>query len=171
MSDHCEEQEMEAEALAAIFDDCLEIQQNTQPFSWAVTLYPEQHNTEVQNHVGIQLISKIPLEYPEVVPEFEIILLKGLVEEHRQKLLDMAQEEAESNLGLPSIFAVCERLREWLAENNVKGMDDVSMYAQMMRRTKEAEKQTVRSTVLEGQRHGCSFVVYRMDKSTLCSRV
>jgi hypothetical protein len=37
----------------------------------------------------------------------------------------MAKEEAEANLGLPSIFAVCELLREWSAENNAKGMDDL----------------------------------------------
>ena len=147
MSDHCEEQEMEAEALTAIFDDCLEVRSDTQPFEWAVTLYPEQHSDDgdADNHVGVQLMAKIPLDYPESLPDLDIQILKGLVEDHRQELLRMAKEEAEANLGLPSIYAVCEKLREWLAENNVKGMDDVSMYAQMMRREKEAEKQTVSS--------------------------
>lgn len=145
MSDHCEEQEMEAEALTAIFDDCLEIVHASQPFEWAIRLWPEQHSPE-ENHVGIKLIAKIPLDYPEIsLPELDIELLKGLTEDHRQDLLVMAKEEAEANMGLPSIFAVCERLREWLAENNVKGMDDVSMYAQMMRREKEKEKVTHKS--------------------------
>ena len=144
MGDHCEEQEMELEALTAIFDDCLEIRSDTQPFQWAVTLYPEQHSEDAVNHVGIQLIATIPMDYPEIVPELEITLLKGLIDDHRSELLAMANEEAEANIGLPSIYAVCEKLREWLAENNVKGMDDVSMYAQMMRREKEAEKQSVR---------------------------
>jgi hypothetical protein len=145
MTDHCEEQEMESEALQAIFDDCLEIQSAEQPFQWAISLWPEQHSPE-ENHVGIKLIAKIPLDYPEMsLPEFDLELLKGLTPEHRLELLAMAKEEAEAeaNEGLPSIFAVCERLREWLAENNVKGMDDVSMYAQMIRREKEAEKQSV----------------------------
>ena len=145
MGDHCEEQEMEAEALTAIFDDCLEVVSDSQPFQWAITLYPEQHSSDDQeNHVGIKVLATIPLDYPESLPNIEIELLKGLVQEHREELLKLATEEAESNLGLPSIFAICERLREWLAENNVKGMDDVSMYAQMMRREQKAEKETVR---------------------------
>ena len=143
MSDHCEEQEMEAEALTAIFDDCLEVLSPEQPFRWAISIWPEQHSPE-ENHVGIKLIANIPLDYPESsLPELEIELLKGLTDDHRVELLEMAKEEALSNEGLTPIFAVCERLREWLAENNAKGMDDVSMYAQMMRREKEAEKQAV----------------------------
>lgn len=144
MSDQCEEQEMEAEALTAIFDDCFEIVSASQPFEWAISIWPEQHSPE-ENHVGIKLLAKIPLDYPEVsLPTFSIDILKGLANEHQEELLEIAKEEAEANLGLPSIFAVCERLREWLAENNVKGMDDVSMYAQMLRREKEKEKETVR---------------------------
>jgi hypothetical protein len=143
MSDHCEEQEMEAEALTAIFDDCLEIVKSSQPFEWAISLWPEQHSPE-ENHVGIKLIATIPLDYPETsLPDLDIELLKGLTTEHREELLGIAKEEAETNLGLPSIFAICERLREWLAENNAKGMDDVSMYAQMIRREKEKAKETV----------------------------
>jgi hypothetical protein len=142
MSDQCEEQEMEAEALLAIFDDCAEIISSTQPFEWAVTLYPEQHGEGI-NHVGIKVIAKIPLDYPESLPTIDIEILKGLSDDHKQELAAMAAEEAQANLGLPSIFAVCERLREWLAENNQKGMDDVSMYAQMMRKQKEAAKQEV----------------------------
>ena len=143
MSDQCEEQEMEAEALAAIFDDCLEVVSDTQPFEWAISIWPEQHSPE-ENHVGVKLVAKIPLDYPEVsLPEFDMEVLKGLTDEHKSELLGMAKEEAEANMGLPSIFAVCEKLREWLIENNVKGMDDVSMYAQMMRREKEKERQEV----------------------------
>lgn len=132
---------MEAEALTAIFDDCFEVVSASQPFEWAISIWPEQHSPE-ENHVGIKLVANIPLDYPEVsLPELRVELLKGLTEEHKEELLQMAKEEAETNLGLPSIFAVCEKLREWLAENNQAGMDDVSMYAQMMRREKEKEKE------------------------------
>lgn len=149
MSDHCEEQEMEAEALTAIFDDCFEVVSASQPFEWAINIWPEQHSPE-ENHVGLKLLAKIPLDYPELsLPELDVELLKGLSDEHKTELLEMAKEEAEANLGLPSIFAVCEKLREWLAENNQAGMDDVSMYAQMMRREKEKEKETVSPCQLE----------------------
>lgn len=64
-------------------------------------------------------------------------------EENRQELLEMAKAEAQSNEGMPAIFAVCEVLREWLGDNNVKGLDDASMHAQMMRKQKEAERNKV----------------------------
>ena len=147
----CEEQEMEAEALAAIFDDCLEIISSTQPFEWAVDLYPEQLAADEededapQNHVGVKVIAKIPLTYPEEsLPEFNIKVLKGLTEEHEQELVELANEEAENNRGMPVMYAVCERLREWLLENNEKGMDDRSMYTQMLKREKEKEREKVR---------------------------
>lgn len=153
MSDElCEEQEMEAEALAAIFDDCLEIISSTQPFEWAVDLYPEQLAADEededapQNHVGVKVVAKIPLTYPEEsLPEFSIKVLKGLTEEHEQELLELANEEAENNRGMPVMYAVCERLREWLLENNEKGMDDRSMYTQMLKREKEKEREEVRT--------------------------
>jgi hypothetical protein len=58
----------------------------------------------------------------------------------------LANNEAEANSGMPVIFAVCEAVRSWLADNNVKGLDDASMYAQMMRKTKEAERREVSVT-------------------------
>jgi hypothetical protein len=44
---------------------------------------------------------------------------------------------------MPLIFVVCEAIRSWLADNNIKGLDDASMHAQMMRRAKEAERSKV----------------------------
>jgi hypothetical protein len=162
--DLCEEQEMEAEALAAIFDDCLEIISSTQPFEWAVDLYPEQLATDEededapQNHVGVKVVAKIPLTYPdESLPEFSIKVLKGLTEEHEQELMELANEEAENNRGMPVMYAVCERLREWLLENNEKGMDDRSMYTQMLKREKEKEREEVRNPFIV---FGC-FCVWR----------
>eukprot|EP00536_Pseudo-nitzschia_multiseries_P013448 jgi/Psemu1/320454/estExt_fgenesh1_pm.C_5750008 len=157
----CEEQEMEAEALSAIFDDCLEIISSTQPFEWAIDLYPEQLAEEdeddedaPQNHVGVKVVAKIPLTYPEEeLPEFSIHVLKGLTEEHEQELLELANEEAENNRGMPVVYAVCERLREWLLENNQKGMDDRSMYTQMLKREKEKEqKEQKAKQVYESQK-------------------
>lgn len=38
---------------------------------------------------------------------------------------------------------MCEKLREWLLDNNQKGMDDRSMYTQMLKREKEKEREDV----------------------------
>ena len=81
MSDHCEEQEMEAEALAAIFDTAFETISDTQPFQWSVKLVPvdcggdeEEENRE--NHVAVKLLCTIPMDYPESLPTLDLEILK-----------------------------------------------------------------------------------------------
>ena len=149
MSEHCEEQEMEAEALQAIFMEAFEVLESTQPFKWSIKLMPvdcggDEKEEEKENHVAIKLIATIPLEYPEVsLPQFEVEVIKGLAGDQVKEITSLANEEAEANAGMPAIFAVCEAVRAWLAENNVKGLDDGSMHAQMMRKMKEAEKAKV----------------------------
>lgn len=147
MSDQCEEQEMEAEALEAIFDTAFEIRSSNQPFVWAVKLVPidcggDADEEEAANHVMVNLVATVPLNYPEDnLPELDLEIIKGLSEDNKKELLQLADEEAEANAGMPVIFAVCEAVRAWLADNNVKGLDDASMHAQMMRKKKEAERQ------------------------------
>ena len=145
---------MEAEALEAIFDTHFSIlspsSSDNTTSQWTVAIYPETASDESEleelNHVACRLRVTLPADYPESsVPELKVELVKGLAEEHQSVLLQMAQEEAQANLGVPSIFAVAERLREWLVENNVKGLDDVSMHAQMMRKKKEEERAQVRA--------------------------
>jgi RWD domain len=147
MTDHAEEQEMEAEAMVAIFDAHFEILEASR---WRVTIYPETGTSDEQelesiNHVGCRLLVSLPDKYPEVLPELDIEIIKGLAADHQDEILRIADEEAEANIGAPSIFAVTERIREWLVENNIKGLDDVSMHAQMMRKKVLEEKAKVRS--------------------------
>jgi len=150
MSDQQEEQEMEAEALAAIFDTAFEIRSSEQPFAWAVKLVPvdcggDADEEEAANHVMVKLVANIPLDYPEIsLPELDLEIIKGLSLDNKNELLKIANDEAEANAGMPAIFAVCEAVRAWLADNNVKGLDDASMHAQMMRKAKEAERREVR---------------------------
>ncbi len=68
----------------------------------------------------------------------------------------MANEELEAYMGMPAIYAVCEAIRTWLGDNNVKGLDDVSMHAQMMRKQMEAEKSKVGPTHV----HDIDFYLY-----------
>lgn len=150
MSDHREEQEMEAEALSAIFDTCFQVTSDTQPFEWNVKLLPvdcggDPGEEDSHNHVGINLLVTVPLDYPEMsLPELDVKILKGLTDEHAAELEEMARAEAANNEGMPAIFAVCEVLREWLSDHNTKGLDDASMHAQMMRRAKEEQRKKVR---------------------------
>ena len=150
MSDHIEEQEMEAEALSAIFDTAFTIRSSTQPFIWSIKLVPvdcgdDEDESEVTNHVMVNLVATIPPTYPEsALPQLDIEVIKGLSPDNKNEILDIANNEAQANEGMAAIFAVCEAVREWLADNNVKGLDDASMHAQMMRKAKEAERREVR---------------------------
>lgn len=137
MSYQNEEQEMEAEALAAIFDTNFVQLSASQ---WSVELFPETGD-DVTNYVAVKLIVELPSDYPEEsLPKISIELLKGLAEEHRDLLQSTAEATAEENMGLPMVFTICEVIREWLADNNVKGLDDVSAYATMMRKQQAQEK-------------------------------
>eukprot|EP00977_Amphora_coffeiformis_P002833 scaffold528_cov165-Amphora_coffeaeformis.AAC.45 len=142
MTDHAEEQEMEAEALQAIFDTHFSIVGSGQ---WSVEIYPEMtadpDELDQLNHVGVKLLVELPNDYPESLPVLDCQIIKGLVEEHQHELLELAREEAAANEGVPSIFAIAERVREWLVENNQKGLDDLSMHAQMIRKQQAKEKE------------------------------
>lgn len=147
MTDYIEEQEMEAEALSAIFDQDFEIISSTSPFQWSIKLLPidcvgDSDESEKVNFVALKLLATIPETYPDILPQLDIELLKGLSEEtHKPLILDLANEEAQNNEGMPAIFAICECIKNWLMDNNVKGQDDSSMYAQMMRKEREQKKE------------------------------
>ena len=81
MSDHIEEQEMEAEALEAIFDAAFEPISSTPPFQWSVKLVPvdcggDEEEEEKENHVAVKLLATIPAEYPECLPVLDIEVIK-----------------------------------------------------------------------------------------------
>ena len=168
---HAEEQEMEAEALAAIFDTHFTILDNDDDDSkknreWRIDLYPEHASDEDElqllNHVAIQMKIELPKQYPadeedddDHLPKLQIMILKGLADDpHGLELQALAQEEAINNRGLPSIYAIAERLREWLVEHNRPGLDDTSAYATMMRK-QEQEQVCFFISLLP-----CFFVIY-----------
>ena len=76
--------------------------------------------------------------YPYATPSrLDLEIVKGLSEDNKKELLEVALNEAEANAGMPAVFAVCEAERAWLADNNMKGLDDASMHAQMMTKRKK----------------------------------
>lgn len=132
MTDHAEEQEMEAEALEAIFDSQFS---RKSPSEWSITLFP---TLDEENHVACQLDIELPTEYPESLPQLNITLLQGLAEAtHKPILQQLAEETAAQNEGLPAIYAIAETIKDWLVAHNRPGLDDTSMHAQMMLRTQE----------------------------------
>jgi hypothetical protein len=160
--EHIEDQELEAEALAAIFDTSFEIISSS-PNHWKLSLYPidtldPEECLEV-NHVGCSLIVKLPEDYPEVSPDLDVEIIRGLGPEQKEILLNLAIEEAEQFVGMPAMYSVCEKIREWLGDHNEKGLDDQSMHAQMLRKAKEEEQRKVGGDV-------CKYRAY----SSSCAR-
>jgi len=147
-----EEQEMEAEAIAAIFGTMFEIKSSTPLHKWSLTLQPNLDDDldcpdeTTANHVSVQMNLTLPETYPDAQPEIDIEVVKGLAKEQRDILIDLATKEAENNVGMPAVFTIAEAVREWLVDNNVKGLEDESMYAQMMRRARDEEKLQAKNT-------------------------
>jgi len=155
-SPHEEEQEMEAEALSAIYESSFQIQS---PKCWSILLRPMDtgvpfdHDNDCeddeQNHVAVKLSVTLTPLYPiSEIPLLEIKTLKGLTQEHERILLQMAQQEANNNMGMPVVFTICEAIKSWLLDHNQKGLDDTSMHAQMMRKMMEAQKTLVRLKII-----------------------
>ena len=88
--------------------------------------------------VSVELVTQIPAACPSELPDLSIARSKGLNPQQLEEVLNLARKTAEENLGMPSIFVVCEAIREWCQDNNLPGQDG-SMYAQMMRRTQLKE--------------------------------
>ena len=102
---------------------------------------------------------KLPEDYPEVSPDLDVEIIRGLGPEQKEILLNLAIEEAEQFVGMPAMYSVCEKIREWLGDHNEKGLDDQSMHAQMLRKAKEEEQRKVGGDV-------CKYRAY----SSSCAR-
>lgn len=74
-----------------------------------------------------------PATYPAELPLLSFESSKGVDEKQKVELMDLARATAEENLGMPMVYSIAERIREWLVENNIKPSDG-SAYDDMLRR-------------------------------------
>lgn len=71
--------------------------------------------------MAIRLRCTIPSTYPDVAPELDITLDKGLSEEQKKEMMALLDQQVEENTGMAMIFTLCEALKEYLMENNREG--------------------------------------------------
>lgn len=71
-------------------------------------------------------------------PQIKVESIKGLSGDQCAHIEGELRAEAEANLGMALVYTVCESVRNYLVENNVK-RGDGSMYDEMMRRQREEE--------------------------------
>ncbi|CAN0216919.1 unnamed protein product, partial [Hapterophycus canaliculatus] len=57
-----------------------------------------------------------------------------------EELLQLAQTQAEENVGMAMGYTIAESLKEWLADNNVPSAVDGSMHGEMLRRMAEGDR-------------------------------
>jgi hypothetical protein len=71
----------------------------------------------------------MPATYPSSSPPIlSIQIVKGLSATQGDELKEVADRVASENIGVPSVFAVAEAVKEWLVDNNIAGQDG-SMYS------------------------------------------
>ncbi|KYQ91102.1 hypothetical protein DLAC_08008 [Tieghemostelium lacteum] len=105
---------MEIEALGAIYMDNFQIinDDNIQ-----ITLIPNPGGDD--NFVGIILDIKFTTEYPNEIPNIELIPHLKLTKDKIQDLHIDIVKQANENIGTSMIFILAGVIKEWLDQNNV----------------------------------------------------
>jgi hypothetical protein len=84
--------------------------------------------------VGVTLVVSFPDAYPDgEPPSVAFASTTGLDEPQKKELAGLVTDCLAENLGMPVVYTVAERVREWLSGNNVKPSDG-SAFDEMMRR-------------------------------------
>eukprot|EP00928_Gymnodinium_smaydae_P027139 TRINITY_DN2107_c0_g3_i1.p1 TRINITY_DN2107_c0_g3~~TRINITY_DN2107_c0_g3_i1.p1 ORF type:complete len:257 (-),score=97.85 TRINITY_DN2107_c0_g3_i1:321-1091(-) len=129
MSNHKEEQELEVEALTAIFTEGKEFVRVSDS-EFLLKLLPDS-SEETVNHVRATLRIKYTDEYPDEAPDWSLEDMDSLPDEKQGKLKEAIEEVVSSSLGMAMVYSMAEACQEYLKENNVKAL---SMHEEMMKR-------------------------------------
>lgn len=131
MSQNAEDQENEIEALTSMFEEGKEFERISAT-EYKLMLVPHPTGEE-ENHVGVTFHVTYTPEYPDSAPGWELEDVKGLPDEKLETLKEKIEESINENLGMVMIYTVCDAIKDYLLENNVK---ELSMHEQMMQRLK-----------------------------------
>jgi hypothetical protein len=136
--DYAEEQEMETQALEAIYGDEYK---KCDDGGFDVTLVPESGAGEDVNHISVALHVAYTPTYPEAAPELSVKIVRrgGLTDEMVGECEQLLREAAGSEelLGTAMVYALADKCIEWLVEHNKPEMD---MHQEMMERLKKAQE-------------------------------
>jgi len=131
MSQYEEDQENEIEALMSMFEEGKEFERISRA-EYKLILVPHPTGEE-ENHVGVTFHVTYTPEYPDTAPEWDLEDIKGLPDEKVNALKEKIEESINEGLGMVMIYTVCDVIKDYLLENNVK---ELSMHEQMMQRLK-----------------------------------
>lgn len=136
--DHKEEQDNEVEVLQSIYFDHFidRTPASGSPYSFQLQIFPYSSETDDEvNYVGLCMEVTLPETYPEVLPQFTLYNIKGLVSAQLNELKSQLLEVAEGYLGTVMVFALASEAQQWLLEHN----DQRAEQQQAMKTTEELE--------------------------------
>ncbi|KAK8819836.1 hypothetical protein WA538_001941, partial [Blastocystis sp. DL] len=138
MSDHQEEQDMEIEAMQAVFMDDFELISD-HPGTFKIKLVPELGGT---NYVGVSMVIRYTPDYPDELPNICFVDAINIPEDDIISLTQMVYDRATEFVGMAMVYNISEVVKDWLIDRNVPHVEEGSMYDVMMnrqKREKEAE--------------------------------
>lgn len=123
--DHASEQQMELEALEAIFGEELQIYNGTLPEGWAaagetykvvITPADEGEETEepIDDELQLELLWAHTAEYPETAPCIKVRAGYGLSNSDVASCQRVLMQQVEENLGMAMIYTILTAAKEWL---------------------------------------------------------
>ena len=130
--DHGEEQDMELQALEAIYMEDFTREAGASPPSFELSLVPETGGED--SHVSLALKVTYTALYPEEAPELSCRPLRGFTPDQTAVCEALLREAAASDelLGQAMVYMLAEKAQEWMAERNVPENRD--MHTEMMKR-------------------------------------
>ncbi|OWZ02662.1 hypothetical protein PHMEG_00025735 [Phytophthora megakarya] len=138
---------MEVEALEAIYmDDFTKL--SDEPLTYQVHVVPNQDGEG--NFVALLLKASIPETYPDIEPEIEVVVKKGLADSQVKEIKQLLTQQIQENMGMAMMYTLSEAVREYLVENNREG-NDGSEHQEMLRRMelKKKKEEKVEADKLE----------------------
>jgi hypothetical protein len=120
--DHAGEQEMELEALQAIFMDDLIVYEGNLPGGWVATgstykvvIDPaEEGDEEPEYPVKAELLFAHTPNYPEDPPSIKLRSVMGLSDADLAEASNVLNQQIEANLGMAMIYTLIGAAKEWL---------------------------------------------------------
>eukprot|EP01132_Coremiostelium_polycephalum_P010766 gene10766-13183_t len=142
-----EQQEMEIEALQAIFqDDFLTMDPirfahipNPENARFRITLKPYTGGSDTTEcFVSVYLVVGFPEKYPTVPPNINVMVNRGLPQKKATEIEEQLQQAVQSRLGTQMVFDLCEIVKDFLNDNNDKPMG-MSFHQQMLEQQQKDE--------------------------------
>mmetsp|Transcript_4425 Transcript_4425/g.7903 ORF Transcript_4425/g.7903 Transcript_4425/m.7903 type:complete len:281 (-) Transcript_4425:461-1303(-) len=147
--DYDAEQEMEVEALQAIFmDDLLEYDEDL-PQGWVsmgktykIMITPQEegsYNEEEEYDYVLEFIFAHTPKYPEEAPSIKLRSYNGLSDADLKQLNSVVQNQVVENEGMAMIFNLIQAAKEWM-QNKASGNQEEDPEAAAKREAEEIER-------------------------------